>query len=160
MKSNVLLIFVCFFVTNSYTKDELRIVDFDELEGEFKTPSDKIRIYNFWATWCAPCIKEMPHFEKVNAEDPELDLYFISMDDGRKPERVTGFIEKRSIKSPVILLDDVDFDRWIDKVDPSWSGAIPATLFILPDGSKSFHEGEMDESELLEKINQLKTKLR
>ncbi|EOZ91994.1 Thiol:disulfide interchange protein tlpA [Indibacter alkaliphilus LW1] len=137
-------------------KREFKIIDYPQFESLTKEKSEKIRIFNFWATWCAPCVKEMPYFQKVQEEDTSLKLYFISMDDGRKPERVTSFMEKRNINSPVYLLNDVDYNKWIDKVDPSWSGAIPATLFIKPDGSKFFHEGEVDEKELKTMISQLK----
>lgn len=133
-----------------------QIISYQEFDEMVKTPSNKIRIYNFWATWCGPCVKEMPYFEKIQAEDSSIELIFISMDDGRKPERVTSFIDKKRIKAPVYLLNDVDYNKWIDKVDPSWSGAIPATLFIKSDGTKSFHEGELTEKELKLIINQLK----
>ncbi|MFC4873888.1 TlpA family protein disulfide reductase [Negadavirga shengliensis] len=156
---NFLLIFFMLFSDNqSHTPvmRELQVISFEEFEGITKQPSDKLRIFNFWATWCAPCVKEMPAFEKINASDPEVEVIFISMDDGRKPERVTAFIEKKSIQAPVYLLDEVDFNSWIDKVNETWSGAIPATLFLKPDGSRFFHEGELDKDELEELIDQLK----
>jgi len=134
----------------------LKIISYPEFEEMVSAPSNQIRIYNFWATWCAPCIKEMPHFEKVDASDNSTSLFFISLDDGRKTDRVNNFIEKRKIKSPVYLLDDVDYNKWIDKVHPDWSGAIPATLFIDAQGTKHFHEGEMSEDELRDYINKLK----
>jgi thiol-disulfide isomerase/thioredoxin len=124
------------------------IITFEEFEQMMNQKSDKLRVFNFWATWCAPCVKEMPYFEKVAADDAEIELIFISMDDGRKPERVTNFIEKRNVKAPVYLLNDVDYNKWIDKISEDWSGAIPATLFIKSDGSIVFHEGEVNESEL------------
>lgn len=133
-----------------------QVITFEEFEALARQPSDKLRIFNFWATWCAPCVKEMPAFEKVHEANPAVDLIFISMDDGRKPERVTSFIEKRGVKAPVYLLDEVDFNSWIDKVSKSWSGAIPATLFVKPDGSRFFHEGELTLKELEELITQLK----
>ncbi len=135
---------------------EFAIIDFPEFERLTKESSQKIRIFNFWATWCAPCVKEMPYFQKVQEEDTEVDLIFISMDDGRKPERVTNFMERRKITAPVYLLNDVDYNKWIDKVSPDWSGAIPATLFIKPNGERSFHEGELTYDELKSMINQLK----
>lgn len=138
------------------TESTFQIISYQEFEEMIKTPSEKIRVYNFWATWCGPCVKEMPYFENIQAEDSSIELIFISMDDGRKPERVTSFIEKKGIKAPVYLLDDVDYNKWIDKVDPTWSGAIPASLFIKSDGTKSFHEGEVTQKELELIINQLK----
>ncbi|GAB3662162.1 hypothetical protein GCM10028791_37040 [Echinicola sediminis] len=118
--------------------------------------SDKLRMYNFWATWCAPCVKEMPYFEQAGLSDPNLELYFISLDDGRSPERVSRFLERKAIKSPVYLLDDMDYNKWIDKVNPDWSGAIPATLFILPNGNRHFHEGQLEPEELNSLIKKLK----
>lgn len=135
---------------------EATIISYSEFEKMVNEPSDKLRIYNFWATWCAPCIKEMPHFEKVSLSDPELSLYFISLDDGRKPERVNNFITKRQIQAPVLLLDDIDYNKWISKVHQDWSGAIPATLFIDAGGKKHFYEGEMSEEELKSIIDKLK----
>lgn len=134
----------------------LEVISFETFEQMTKKPSEKIRIYNFWATWCAPCVKEMPAFEKVSSEDDSVELLFISLDDGRRPERVAAFIERRSIKSPVFLLNDIDFNSWKNKVSEKWSGAIPATLFITPDGERIFHEGDLDESELRKLISQLK----
>jgi thiol-disulfide isomerase/thioredoxin len=150
----ILLSFVISGMVNSNTPP-LEIISFETFEQMTKKPSDKIRIYNFWATWCAPCVKEMPAFEKVSSEDSRVELLFISLDDGRRPERVSTFIEKRGVQSPVYLLNDVDFNSWINKVSQKWSGAIPATLFVKPNGERLFHEGELDESELRELISQL-----
>lgn len=136
---------------------KFEIISFEQFEEMMKEESSKLRVYNFWATWCAPCVKEMPYFEKAQAENPDLELVFISMDDGRKPDRVTNFMEKRGIQAPVFLLDDVDYNKWIDKVSPDWSGAIPATLFIQPDGTKHFIEGELESEELESIIKKLKS---
>jgi thiol-disulfide isomerase/thioredoxin len=137
-------------------KKVFEIIDFARFESMIMENSEKLRVYNFWATWCAPCIKEMPYFEQIQEEDKDIEVVFISMDDGRKPERVTNFIEKRKIKSPVYLLNDVDYNKWIDKVSEDWSGAIPGTLFIKPDGVRSFFEGEVTYEELKSMISQLK----
>jgi thiol-disulfide isomerase/thioredoxin len=163
MKVAVLSLLLVLFDYYTYESSNLiwpestfKIISYPEFDEMVNTPSSKLRVYNFWATWCGPCVKEMPYFENIQAEDSSIELVFISMDDGRKPERVTAFLDKKGIKAPVYLLNDVDYNKWIDKVDPSWSGAIPATLFIKTDGSKSFHEGEVTEIELKSIINQLK----
>ena len=138
------------------SKTEFAIIDFQEFEKMTMASSEKLRVYNFWATWCAPCVKEMPYFQQIQEEDQDIALIFISMDDGRKPERVTTFMERRKITSPVYLLNDVDYNKWIDKVSTDWSGAIPATLFIKADGSRFFHEGEVSYEELKAMIQKLK----
>lgn len=158
-----LLILAFWFFFNSHFQmdlnpgpEEFKIISFEEFEVMMHQQSSNLKVFNFWATWCAPCVKEMPYFEKAQAEHPEIELIFISMDDGRKPERVTDFIEKRSVQAPVYLLDDVDYNKWIDKVSKDWSGAIPATLFIQPDGTRHFVEGELESDELESLIQKLK----
>jgi len=141
--------------SSSLVTEKMKIISFEEFEAMVEQPSDKIRIYNFWATWCAPCIKEMPHFQSIS-EEKDYELFFISLDDGRKPERVENFITKRNITAPVFLLDDIDYNRWIGKVDENWSGAIPATLFVDSAGNRYFHEGEMSEDELRNFTTKLK----
>ncbi|MDN3688092.1 TlpA family protein disulfide reductase [Cyclobacterium jeungdonense] len=156
------LLFVLFLITlpgfsgKDRPEPDFKIISFEEFERLTAKESEKLRIFNFWATWCAPCVREMPYFDHANKSNTDMELYFISMDDARRPERVSSFIEKRDIQSPVYLLNDVDFNSWIDKVNPDWTGAIPATLFVKADGSRHFHEGEMEEPELLKLIDQLK----
>ncbi len=145
-----------FTVKEKFHSPTFKIITFEEFEVMLNEDSEKLRIFNFWATWCAPCVKEMPYFENVVSQDEELELFFISMDDGRKPERVTNFMEKRNIKSSVYLLNDVDYNKWIDKISEDWSGAIPATLFINKNGSRHFHEGEVTEEELKALLSKVK----
>ncbi|WP_375585211.1 TlpA family protein disulfide reductase [Cyclobacterium xiamenense] len=152
----LLLVLLPGFSTKDLPKPEFKIISFAEFEQLAAQKSEKLRIFNFWATWCAPCIREMPYFEQANQSDEELELYFISIDDARRPDRVTSFIERKAIQSPVYLLNDVDFNSWIDKVSTDWTGAIPATLFIQANGTRHFHEGAMEETELLQRIDQLK----
>ncbi|MDN3669182.1 TlpA family protein disulfide reductase [Echinicola jeungdonensis] len=152
------LFFALAFTIPAYSQEssDIKIISFEEFEQMTAEESDKLRIYNFWATWCAPCVREMPYFEQAKQANPEVKLFFISLDDGRKHERVNNFIEKRDIQAPVYLLDDVDYNKWINKVDSTWSGAIPATLFIKANGERHFHEGELEKSELQSLIKQLK----
>lgn len=111
--------------------------------------SEDIIIYNFWATWCAPCIKEMPYFEKIDKEEG-VQVRFIALDDIEKLEsRVKPFINKKNINSRVYLLDETDYNAFIDKVDKRWSGAIPATLIVNnKNRTKEFYEKEFHEGEL------------
>ena len=152
----LLLVLLPGFSNRDLPKSAFKIISFQEFEQLAAEESERLRIFNFWATWCAPCIKEMPYFEQANRSDKDVELFFISIDDARRPERVTAFIERKAIESPVYLLNDVDFNSWIDKVSTDWTGAIPATLFIQANGSRHFHEGAMEESELLQRIDQLK----
>ena len=141
----------------SFAQD-VKVIKYPELLTMMEEDhSDQLIIYNFWATWCAPCVKEMPHFDKVNSEE-NVKVKFISFDDVNKlEERVRPFLKRKGIQSEVYLLNETDYNEFIDKIDNRWSGAIPATIVFNNDtGEKLFFEKEFSEEELTTMIrNQL-----
>ncbi len=129
-------------------KDLIRI---DQLQSEIQSEKDRIQVVNFWATWCAPCLKELPLFEKLNAErgDVRVRLVSLDLDLDPNPEKVRNFVVRKKIKSEVIILDEKNPNEWIDKIDKSWTGALPATLVINnKTGKRKFVEKELHPGEL------------
>jgi thiol-disulfide isomerase/thioredoxin len=129
------------------------VVKFDRIEKIIKTQTDEVQVINFWATWCAPCVKELPLFEKLGAETPGVKVTLVSLDFADKVEKVNAFMNRKSIKSETVLLDEIDYNTWIDKVDASWQGAIPATLIVnTRTGRRKFVERELADGELQQLI--------
>ena len=136
--------------------DKIKIEDLQKMVGG---SAGKIQVLNFWATWCAPCIKELPLFEQLNAtrKDIEVSLISIDLDLDPNPDKIYRFIDRKKLKSTVYILDERDPNTWIDKIDKSWSGAIPATLVVnLENGKRRFIEKELKEGDLEEIINSVK----
>jgi thiol-disulfide isomerase/thioredoxin len=97
-------------------------------------------VMNFWATWCKPCVQELPYFEELNKNYSAsgLKVVMVSLDFKRELEsRLKPFVQKNNMASEVLLLNEHDYNSWINKVDSSWSGAIPATV-IISKGNKIF----------------------
>lgn len=109
----------------------------------------KISLFITFGLRGAPCVKEMPYFEQINQKEDVL-VKFISLDDVEKlGTRVKPFINEKEIKSAVYLLNETDYNAFINKIDTSWSGAIPATLIINnKTNGRSFYEKEFHEGEL------------
>lgn len=128
--------------------------DFDGLENYLKPEADTIYIVNFWATWCKPCIEELPYFEQINKEfkSQKVKVLLVSLDMAKQvASRLIPFLEKNKITAEVVLLHDLDADVWINKVDKSWSGALPATL-IYNTEKKIFFEQSFTYTTLLEQL--------
>lgn len=131
-----------------------RIVNFEEFQPYLTNTSDTTYIINFWATWCKPCVEELPYFESVTrdfAQKP-VKVLLVSMDfENQIEKRVVPFIEEEKIASEVVVLVEPNANAWIDKVDPRWSGAIPATIIYRSD-QRSFYGDQFASYEELKSI--------
>ena len=137
---------------------EVDLLTVDQLNERIKQGKDTTYVVNFWATWCAPCIKEIPHFERLQQEKnaEKLKVLLVSVDfKDRLHKAVKPFVKRRGLKTEVFLLDETDQQKYIDRIDKSWSGAIPATLFVKG-GKRKFVENEFTYSTLLEVYQQIK----
>tara|TARA_B110000971_G_C19750995_1_gene381968 strand:+ start:286 stop:552 length:267 start_codon:yes stop_codon:yes gene_type:complete len=86
------------------------VVNFDELQKILSTKKDKLVVVNFWATWCSPCVAELPHFMEVNNEYADQDSYemiLVSLDKASDLETsVRKMIDKLNITTDAYILDD------------------------------------------------------
>lgn len=135
------------------TSGVLKVVNYDELKTVIQKEDGKLYVVNFWATWCKPCIEELPAFMAVNEEfknDPNFKMILVSMDSKKQLDtKVKRFIEKNNITADVYLLDDNKrMNEWIPAVDKNWSGAIPATVFYKNGKKVHFKELQMTQYEL------------
>jgi thiol-disulfide isomerase/thioredoxin len=137
-------------------------IKLEKLKALIEQKSEKVVVVNFWATWCAPCIKELPLFETLSTEKrPGVEVYLVSMDLDLdpNPEKVYRFIDRKKLQSTVLLLNEQDPNSWIDQIDPAWSGALPATLVInQKTGQRKFVGKELHEGDLEKMITEVQGK--
>lgn len=134
---------------------EFPIYNFKELEPLLNKEDDKIYVINFWATWCAPCVKELPYFEKLNTEykSKNVEVILVSLDFPKQYEKkLKPFIQKHKLASKVVALNDTDSNTWIPKVNKDWSGAIPATI-IYNKEKRQFYEQSFNYKELQTEVS-------
>ena len=117
------------------------VYDFQAFKPMLDLNNDTLYIFNFWATWCQPCVKEMPYFNRADSAYAALPvrIILVSLDLTENVDsQLIPFIIKNKITPEVIVLDDMDANTWIPQVDDDWEGTIPATLFIKRSTQKFF----------------------
>lgn len=135
---------------------EIKKIKLADLEKIVNPKDDITYVVNFWATWCRPCVKELPYFERLQAKyaNQKVKVLLVAVEDWEK--KVKLFVKKKKIQTEVLLLDESKSDVWIPKVDKQWDGAIPVTLFINGKaGKRGFHKGDMTEAELNKKVESI-----
>lgn len=149
----LIIIVILLFIFQSpkvLAQSKIPVVDFEAFEPYLHRNSDTTYVVNFWATWCKPCVKELPAFEKLNETyaNDKVKVLLVSLDFIKHFEtKLIPFIKQHELQSSVILLNDPRSNRWIDKVSEAWSGAIPATV-IYRGNKRTFYERSFTYEEL------------
>lgn len=130
--------------------------------GDLKAAIDKAEgptIFNFWATFCKPCIEEIPYFQELakKYEASGVRLVLVSLDAPEEyPTRIRTIAQKFRMTAPIAYLDESNADLFCPAVDERWSGAIPASLFVNPKtGYRQFYEEQLTKEELAKEIERM-----
>lgn len=156
-KFAIVFLFFIFSLKLHAQENTVRSVKFAKLEKILHAETDTLYVVNFWATWCVPCVKELPYFEAAKAQfaDNKVRILLVNLDFKKELQsRVVPFVHKKKLKNEVWFLDESDPNSYIDKVSPHWSGAIPFTLFYNARlGSKAAFEKSLSQQQLTDEIN-------
>jgi thiol-disulfide isomerase/thioredoxin len=144
---------ICFltFAFGIQAQKQAEIIKLKQLQDLIEAKGEHVKVINFWATWCAPCVKEMPLFEKLGQDRKDVQVTFVSLDLDLDPDpaKVHKFVTRKKIQSQVLILDEQNPNSWIELIDKDWSGALPATIIVnSKTGQRKFVERELHEGEL------------
>jgi thiol-disulfide isomerase/thioredoxin len=145
-----------FFCTPVVRAQKLEVLDLKAYQALVLKPSDTLYVVNFWATWCSPCVKELPDFLEVEKEKEKekVRFVFVSLNSLKELDKTQQFAKSKGLPFPNYLLQAGNPNVWIDAVEKEWSGSIPFTLFYKQGRSLFFKEGELGKAELVSAINQ------
>ncbi len=156
-KCLLLLLYIIFQSPVQAQQEYIPQIKYEELEKRIDEISADLLIVNFWATTCAPCVKELPHFMEVNRKyeaNPGFKMLLVSLDRTKDMDRVLRFLRDKKISAEVALLDDNKrMNTWIPRFNPNWGGEIPVTIFYKKGVKVAFHNGEMSKTELEDMIS-------
>jgi thiol-disulfide isomerase/thioredoxin len=161
MKNHMIKVFLIFFYfileINNQAQTNISVLNYNGLEPLLHKNTDTTYIINFWATWCIPCRKELPEFEKIHDayKGKKVKIILVSLDFvNQMHESLVPYLIKNKVNSEVVLLNDPNSNEWINKVDPEWTGSLPATLFYRKN-TRYFIEDILNYEKIKMKIDQL-----
>ncbi|MCS3794897.1 redoxin domain-containing protein [Niastella sp. OAS944] len=129
------ILFIGYLLSTSTTFSQpIRKVKITEVE-EYVKNSDHPIVLNCWATWCAPCIEEIPYFMETvkKYSDQKVELLLVSLDFASSyPNKIQEQIKKKKFNATFFWLNETNADYFCPKIDPKWDGTLPSTLFINP----------------------------
>ncbi|MFN0015628.1 MAG: redoxin family protein, partial [Saprospiraceae bacterium] len=126
----LLCLSACLFVcgTTLMLAQNIPFIKSDQITTWKNDTSNTVYVLNFWATWCAPCVAELPDFEKISSEyaDKGVRVVLVSTDFRRDVEKkLKPFVKRKKLKNEVVFIDERTPNLWIDLVSIEWTGAIP-----------------------------------
>jgi thiol-disulfide isomerase/thioredoxin len=158
MRNTILLISLTLISFCSATAQQIPAYSAEDIIRH-TSGKDTVYIINFWATWCAPCVHELPEFNKLQGyyAGKPVKILMVSLDFKEDyPNKLAGFLRRIKLEPEVVWLSESDPNTFIPKIDNSWQGSIPATLIVQPGkGFKQFLEGIITEKKIRKIVDPL-----
>ncbi|HET9055993.1 MAG TPA: TlpA disulfide reductase family protein [Chitinophagaceae bacterium] len=151
----LLIVFLLSVSGQAQSIKKWKYADLEQFINQSKTPI----VINFWATFCKPCVEEIPYFQKLvsQLQDKKVKLLLASIDFPEYfPEKIEAFAKKNGFTAEIVWMDEDDPGQFCPKIDANWSGVLPATLFINKKMNyRSFHSKQLSEVEMKEELQKL-----
>src|SRR6266705_3182742 len=153
MKTFFIVTFLLFVaIIHAQEIKSVKVTELSKTIQESKTPL----IVNFWATFCVPCIQEIPYFQQLAQQykSKDVSLIFVSLDLKKAyPTEVNEMTKKLKLVFPVVWLDETNADYFCPKIDTSWTGGMPSSLFVNnATGYHRFYEEQLSKEKLEKEI--------
>jgi len=154
----IFFIITCVFIVTNLSGQDIKAIKVTELAKTIKESKSPL-IVNFWATFCVPCLQEIPYFQELTEQykSSNVSLIFVSLDlKEAYPRKVNEMAKKLNLVNPVVWLNETNADYFCPKIDTSWTGGMPSTLFVNNStGYYKFFEDQLSKEKLEREIQEM-----
>lgn len=148
----LLIIFALIFCAQAVYSQSIPAYKAEDISKRINAHPDTFYIVNFWATWCGPCVKEMPEFVELNNKykGKPVKILLVSLDfPDAYPTKIEKFAKKKKLDMEMIWLNETNANEFIPKIENRWQGSIPATILRYKKKNYSnFFEGTIKAKQL------------
>ncbi len=152
MVKKILFLFILLGFIMGAQAQEIAKWKIEDVVRSYSEKNDTVYVVNFWATFCKPCIEEIPDFillaEKYKSQ--KVKLILVSLDlPSYYPKKIADFAKENNYHTNIVWLQETDADYFCPMIDEKWSGAIPATIIVNNSiGYRKFLEDQISPEEL------------
>ena len=155
MKTTIKILIISLLFSFVWMSQKVEVVTFAQLQKQAEAKkNDTLYLVNFWATWCKPCVQEIPFFEEASMKfrNEKVKIIYVSLNAVKELDAVERFVDSKNLQNKKLLLNAPNPNAWIDKVDSTWSGSIPATVMYKNGKKVFFKEGGFTQDEINQTI--------
>lgn len=146
------------FSSSALRSQEIKKVTIRELDSLIRSEQRPV-VVSFWATWCTPCLHEIPWLEAAvkKNESKGVELMLVSLNGpGFYPEKLRQFIADKGYKARFYWLEDQDANSFGKRIHPRWRGSLPANLFVNNvKGYRKFLERQVTDRQAYYEIDEM-----
>ncbi len=107
------------------------------IHTEMKSPHARPRLYNFWATWCGPCVAELPRIAEFARANPDVQVVLVNTEFRAQRPVVERFVRDNGLADlRTLMIDDVDPDLALPAIMGDWPDVVPVSVFVRADGER------------------------
>lgn len=152
----ILLYFFSILSLHKSYSQSAKLTEFSKIQNIYKSRNDTTYIVNFFTTWCTACKKQILLLDELSTKNLPIKVMFVSLDIPKDSFIVRSYVNNFKLQSKSYLMNDLNYDSWMPKIESKWSGSVPFTIMYRGITSEKYWiEGKLNKDDLRKKLKEI-----